>query len=203
MNKQTINVFNTYRCICHTNSVYFAVAMLLLLFINPSLTKADDLSVTYKNPIINSNAADPSVIKANDGWYYLYGTGERIWKSKDMVNWAFVGKVFEKDNRPSFVPGVKSYWAPDINKIGKNYVLYYSLSIWAGEDSCGVGVAVSKVPEGPFKPIGDGKLFSPAPAIISAIISSLDLAIYTPFLLSYIGYYSIKILQLQQNLIHS
>lgn len=145
----------------HKSILLFSIVCLSLLFCTKSASahSQDIKETTYNNPIINHDGPDPSVLKDKNGWFYLFSTGENIWKSKNMTDWMFVGKVFEKENRPKFVPGVRSYWAPDINKIGKNYVLYYSLSKWGGEDSCGIGVAVSKVPEGPYKPVGDGKLF--------------------------------------------
>ena len=40
--------------------------------------------------------------------------------------------------------------APDINKIGDKYVLYYSMSVWGGELTCGIGCATADKPEGPF-----------------------------------------------------
>jgi len=138
-------------------SVLFCIVSITLRAQENAATQNN--SSTYSNPIINHDGPDPSVLKDKNGWFYLFSTGERIWKSKNMVDWMFVGNVFEKGKHPNFVPGVRSYWAPDINKIGKNYVLYYSLSKWGGEDSCGVGVAVSKLPEGPYTPVGDGKLF--------------------------------------------
>ena len=48
-------------------------------------------------------------------------------------------------------------WAPDINKIGEKYVLYYSMSRWGGEWTCGIGVATAEKPEGPF--IDHGMMF--------------------------------------------
>ena len=48
-------------------------------------------------------------------------------------------------------------WAPDINKIGDKYVLYYSMSCWGGEWTCGIGVATADKPEGPF--VDHGMMF--------------------------------------------
>jgi len=114
----------------------------------------------FTNPIIDQDAPDPSVIRANDGNFYLYATGAKIFKSSDMVHWMNAGNCFTTQGRPSFVPGVRSIWAPDINIIDNQYVLYFALSKWGGEDSCGIGVAYSKTATGPFTCInGNGKLF--------------------------------------------
>ena len=75
----------------------------------------------YSNPVINYSLPDPTVIKADDGYYYLYATENirnlPIHRSKDMVNWSFVGTAFTNETRPTFEPK-GNLWAPDINKIG-------------------------------------------------------------------------------------
>jgi arabinan endo-1,5-alpha-L-arabinosidase len=108
---------------------------------------------TYKNPVVNLSLPDPTILKAEDGYFYLYATEDiaytPVFQSKDLVNWKQVGAAFTKETRPSWEPkgGV---WAPDINYINGKYVLYYSMSTWGGVETCGIGVAVSDRPEGPF-----------------------------------------------------
>ena len=115
---------------------------------------------TYTNPVIDQDAPDPTVMRAKDGNFYLYATGAKIFKSLDMVHWMNVGNCFTTQGRPSFVHGVRYIWAPDINIINNQYVLYFALSKWGGEDSCGIGAAYAKTPTGPFTCInGNGKLF--------------------------------------------
>jgi arabinan endo-1,5-alpha-L-arabinosidase len=60
-----------------------------------------------------------------------------------------VGTVFTDATRPDFEPR-GGLWAPDVNCIGGTYVLYYSMSVWGGEWTCGIGVATASSPEGPF-----------------------------------------------------
>ena len=115
---------------------------------------------TYKNPVINQSLPDPTVIKASDGYFYLYATEDTrnvpVNRSKNLVDWAPVGTAFTEATRPTFEPkgGV---WAPDINYIGDKYVLYYAMSVWGGEHTCGIGVATSNSPQGGFTDLG--KLF--------------------------------------------
>lgn len=145
-----------------------AALLTLLLHVAATQTSAQSVlvampepNITYKNPVIRQDAPDPSVIKADDGYYYLYSTGEKIFRSKNLVNWVYVGQTFIGTNRPSFVEGVNRYWAPDINKIGDKYVLYFALSKWGGIDDCGIGVATANSPKGPFTPVNStGKLFT-------------------------------------------
>ena len=114
----------------------------------------------YKNPVVNYSLPDPTIIKAGDGNYYLYATEDirntPIHRSKDLVNWELVGTAFTKETRPTFEPR-GGLWAPDINYINGKYVLYYSMSVWGGEWTCGIGVATADKPEGPFT--DQGKLF--------------------------------------------
>lgn len=58
--------------------------------------------VWYTNPVIDSDNPDPTVIKAADGYFYLYATGGNTWihKSKDLVNWTFVSGAYEEDKKP-------------------------------------------------------------------------------------------------------
>lgn len=115
---------------------------------------------SYKNPVVDYSLPDPTVIKGDDGYFYLYATEDirnmPIHRSKDLINWESVGTVFTKETRPTFEPK-GGLWAPDINKIGNRYVLYYSMSRWGGEWTCGIGVATAEKPEGPF--IDHGMMF--------------------------------------------
>lgn len=114
----------------------------------------------YNNPILAVSLPDPTIIKAKDGSFYLYATEDTpnvpIYKSNNLVDWQFVGTAFTEATRPNFEPN-GGIWAPDINYINGKYVLYYSMSVWGGEWTCGIGIAVADKPEGPFT--DRGKLF--------------------------------------------
>jgi len=107
----------------------------------------------YRNPIIPTSLPDPSVIKAPDGYYYLYATENirhlPIYRSKNLIDWEFVTTAFTRESRPKWNPK-GNLWAPDINYINGKYVLYYAKSEWGGEWTCGIGVATADKPEGPF-----------------------------------------------------
>lgn len=114
----------------------------------------------YRNPVISQSAPDPTVIRAEDGKYYLYATENvrnlPIFRSDNLIDWEFVGTAFTEETRPQMVPD-GGLWAPDIQRIGNKYVLYYSKSRWGGEWECGIGVATADSPAGPFT--DHGKLF--------------------------------------------
>ena len=118
--------------------------------------------VLYKNPIINENCPDPSVIKANDGYFYVYSTQNNlkndvryipIHRSKNLVNWDYVGTVFDSKNHPTWVANAR-LWAPDMNYINGKYVIYYAMGVWGGILNSAIGVATADKPSGPFTDVG-------------------------------------------------
>lgn len=111
------------------------------------------------------NVHDPSIKKFGD-YYYCYSTdvgfgidvrsGIQVRKSKDLVEWTFVGWVF--NNLPSMGSAYitaqggtpfNSLWAPYIMKVGSEYRLYYSLSSAVSRLSV-IGLATAASPEGPW-----------------------------------------------------
>jgi arabinan endo-1,5-alpha-L-arabinosidase len=111
------------------------------------------------------NVHDPSIL--NDGeYYYCYSTdvgygidvrsGAQIRRSKDLVDWKFVGWVFSglPKQGSDFIKQnggtpFNSLWAPYILKVGSEYRLYYSLSSAKPRLSV-IGLATSNSPSGPF-----------------------------------------------------
>lgn len=91
-------------------------------------------------------AHDPAVIGAGD-WYWLYSTGDGLpmRRSRDLVTWERVGRVF--DRLPAWasaaVPGATWLWAPDVSRVGDEYRLYYSVSTFGSNRSC-IGLAVNR-----------------------------------------------------------
>lgn len=118
------------------------------------------INIMYSNPVADRSLPDPTIIKAPDGWFYLYATEDTrnipVMRSENLTHWTFAGTAFTDATRPNFEPN-GGLWAPDVNYINGKYVLYYSMSVWGGELTCGIGVAVADNPAGPFT--DKGKLF--------------------------------------------
>lgn len=110
----------------------------------------------YFNPVVRRDMPDPSIVKASDGWFYVYTTARltSIMKSRNLVDWTPVGNAFTPETRPDFEKDA-GVWAPDIEYIDGKYVLYYSLSRGMGWQTNGIGVAVADSPEGPFEDRGE------------------------------------------------
>jgi arabinan endo-1,5-alpha-L-arabinosidase len=111
------------------------------------------------------NVHDPSIIKDGE-YFYCYNTdvgfgidvrsGIQIRKSKDLVQWEFVGWVFSKlpQMGSDFIkqnggtPN-NSLWAPYVTKVGQEFRLYYSLASNKSRLSV-IGMASSTSPVGPW-----------------------------------------------------
>ena len=100
-------------------------------------------STPYSNPVSAAFAdtfADPSVIRGKDGWWYSYGTsdplrqGERVAhripmaKSRNLVDWEYVGDAFSPANMPTWAAPNASVWAPDIRYVDGQYRMYYVIT---------------------------------------------------------------------------
>jgi len=146
------------------SSLPVVLAFAIFHNISCSSTTRRAVADTYTNPVFEPILADPTVVRADDGWFYAYGTqddwgdghGSRlipVVKSKDLTGWTYVRNAF--DQKPSWKPK-GGIWAPDVVKVNGQYHMYYAFSIWADPDP-GIGLAVSSQPEGPFTDLG--KLF--------------------------------------------
>jgi beta-xylosidase len=118
-------------------------------------------SQTYTNPVLvpgvfngtNVNSlADPFVFKDDDGTYYMYVTGQGYpcFSSKDLVNWTYETNVFRRNTAKW---ATRSFWAPEVIKIGDKYYLHYTAA--RDDDIKHIGVAVSDKPTGPFVDMDD------------------------------------------------
>ncbi len=117
----------------------------------------------YSNPLTDYSAADPTVWKEGNTFYLFATNTTKIRKSTDLVNWTDGGKMFVK--APSFVTTKgAAMWAPDIEKVGDKYILYFAMSAMGSPATAGIGIASADSPEGPFSfdisVDGKGKLFT-------------------------------------------
>ena len=110
-------------------------------------------------PVYEANFPDPFVLLAK-GEFIAYATNDGInlpmATSKDLVQWSAVmdpakpGKRL--DGMPMLAPWVKEgfTWAPEVTRIGANYLLYYTANHRKLDRQC-VGLAVANNPRGPFR----------------------------------------------------
>ena len=127
----------------------------------------------YVNPVSRGFAdtfADPSVIRAKDGYWYAYGTTDPLRegegtrhiiptaRSSDLVNWTYVGDAFSESTLPGWAAPDAALWAPDIRYLDGTYYLYYVVTqttVTPGPNDNAIGVATAPTPTGPWTDSGD------------------------------------------------
>lgn len=116
---------------------------------------------SYTNPVIEEDLPDPTVVADGVGNYFLYSTsGSKkvpIYTSRNLVDWKYCGDSFSGNQIPHALEG-SAVWAPDVIKYDGDYLMAYSESKRGEFHKNGIGLAVAKSPEGPFR--NQGLLFS-------------------------------------------
>ncbi len=99
-----------------------------------------------ENDIAPKGQADPYVIKASDGRYYLYATGGHLFSSDSLNDgWEYHGVCVEME-------GQFDLWAPSVIELGGKYYMHYSSRLIGSRDvhEHRIRLAVSESPMGPF-----------------------------------------------------
>ena len=141
---------------------------LLLLFalaVAGCATASGDAPATFANPVIDSDFPDPAILRAKDGYYYVYATQterEGKWvnlqvaRSRDLVAWEPLGDAMPA--KPGWASKTQDFWAPHVAEHDGLYYLYYSAKPdeALADDKKGLclAVATSARPEGPFADMG-------------------------------------------------
>ena len=82
---------------------------------------------------------DPYIVSGPDGYYYLTGTigpndetrakdadsepGVRLWRSKDLIDWEYRGKIFSA--KPRDAAKKNQVWAPELHWLGNRWALVH------------------------------------------------------------------------------
>ncbi len=123
-------------------------------------------AATYTNPVIDADFPDPAVLRASDGFYYVYATqgggsdgkphNIQLARSRDLVEWERLGDALPA--KPAWASRTQDFWAPHVSHHGGLYYLYYSAKPDAAladttQGLC-LAVATAARPEGPFADSG-------------------------------------------------
>jgi arabinan endo-1,5-alpha-L-arabinosidase len=123
--------------------------------------------ILYKEKEWTTNFThDGAIIKAAD-WYYVFSTdymvgapptpGIQIRKSKDLIHWEFVGRVFDHVSTEGLEwTNGNTFWAPAVIEMNNKFYLYYSVSE-VGKRNSYIGMATSDSIEGPW--VDNGVVF--------------------------------------------
>src|SRR5215213_2499029 len=117
----------------------------------------------YRNPVLDSDFPDPTVIRAPDGYYYGYATqtqrGGRwlnlqVARSSDLVHWRHLGDALPR--KPRWASRTQDLWAPHVVRDGRRYIIYYSAKPNTADERHGLCLAVATAasPAGPFADLG-------------------------------------------------
>src|SRR5690606_30716955 len=144
-----------------------AAALALTISLVPAGSAAPedaDAEVSTQNPIsspFSDTYADPAILRGKDGRWYLYATSDplhaaqspfglmHIARTRDFVDWEYIGNVFSEENRPGWATDSSFFWAPDIRYIDGQYVLYYTVTDTVdepGEWNYAIGAATAPTP---------------------------------------------------------
>lgn len=120
---------------------------------------------TYENPVLDTDFPDPAVLRAPDGFYYVYatqGTHEgrmanvQVARSRDLTRWEHLGDALPV--KPEWASRTQDFWAPHVALHDGRYYLYYSAKPDAALTDTTRGlclaVATAERPEGPFTDMG-------------------------------------------------
>lgn len=117
---------------------------------------AQAAEVKFKNVSVH----DPSVLRTEDGRYYIYGSHMQAAWSDDLVDWKMFSKLDKCNLQPNYAVEFKealtfaqtgTFWAPDVIRLADGrYYMYYCCCEGSSPLSA-LGVAVSDSPEGPFE----------------------------------------------------
>lgn len=111
----------------------------------------------YTNPVHAGSFPDPFVMLVGGVWY-AYGTdmlpgGPRViglLRSEDLVSWQPLERALE---RPPLPPEESDqFWAPEVAAVDGRFYMYYSTGFQ--DRNHRIRLAVSDVPEGPFRDVG-------------------------------------------------
>ncbi|KAJ3154918.1 hypothetical protein HDU86_004437 [Geranomyces michiganensis] len=109
---------------------------------------------------------DPSIVRAPNGMYILYGTapGIGISTSYDRRNWVAAGTAFRGTPWADHLTGPNgNLWAPDVTYVNGQFVMYYSASQFGTQNS---EIYMATSPTGLANSwTHKGRVFSSAPGV--------------------------------------
>lgn len=121
----------------------------------------------FTNDLGITDIGDPFVLKAADGYYYMYCTsapnGFYSWKSEDMIHWTDKKMCYVRDFEGWCID---CFWAPEVVEYEGKYYMYYTAK--NQNDSLRIGLAVADEPQGPFLDVKNEPLFDFGYAVIDA-----------------------------------
>lgn len=109
-------------------------------------------------PTIRYGYGDPCVawVEEENAWYLVATSNDApdafpILRSRDLVSWELTGFVFPNGEKPSWAadgPEVSDFWAPELHRVGGEWLLCFTAREHGG--SLAIGLAKAASPQGPY-----------------------------------------------------
>ena len=105
---------------------------------------------------------DPSVIRAEDGTYYIFGSHMAAAKSDDLIRWTLISRdadrgctlvenVQEQMKEALTYARTRTFWAPDVERLSDGKYCFYYCACEGSSPLSALGLAVGERPEGPYE----------------------------------------------------
>ena len=156
----------TYLTTCNTERGVFVRKILVCLLLMLCVLSAASAQETALLPKFkNATVHDPSVILADDGYFYIYGSHMAAARSQDLMSWEMISRNAETgcklfaDVQTELREALSwakttTFWASDVQQLADGrYYLYYCACEGSSPLSA-LGLAVSDRPEGPYQDLG-------------------------------------------------
>ncbi len=132
------------------------------------------VQISYVNPVYNYDFPDPCLLKAQDGWYYAYGTqtihADGTWvniqaiRSSDLIHWESLPDALPQ--KPVWASQTQSFWAPFAMERAGRYYLFFTAQL-DNRLGMALGTGISDSPAGPFRDSGQ-------PLVVGAGCTHID-----------------------------
>ncbi len=139
---------------------WIAFGLALLMALMPLMAMAEE-TPKYRNTSVH----DPSIIRTEDGTFYIYGSHMTAARSTDLMQWKTISRNAEKgctlfenvqeELREALAwSKTMTFWAPDVQQLSDGRYYMYYCTCEGSSPLAAMGLAVSDSPEGPFTDLG-------------------------------------------------
>lgn len=111
----------------------------------------------YANPVVPFDCPDPGVLGVDEPSgpaFYMVCTGGSfpIRRSRDLVLWSDTGAAVLPKGKPAWAANGNRNWAPELHRVGEQYIAYFTTV--NGANVLSIGAAHAAAPTGPYTETG-------------------------------------------------
>ena len=141
-------------------------AILTMLALMMAVTCTVSEAMGEEAPVFRETSVhDPSIIRAEDGYFYIYGSHMAAARSLDLMAWetisqnaqegcTLVDNVQEEMKTALAWAQTNTFWAPSVQQLKDGRYYMYYCCCRGDSPLSALGLAVSEKPEGPYKDLG-------------------------------------------------